>query len=135
MKEENKNKQLKGIGGWLLFYVILLLIGFLWALSSIYPLIFSFLDNSLLGKIAVILGVVGFILGLNSIILIFQYSRKAILWNVYMLIYNIIATLIILLIFRGFEGIVQILIVGLVNYGWIHYWLESKRVTNTFIEQ
>jgi len=134
MKEENKSKQLKGIRGWLLVYVILLTFGFLWALSLLYPMISSFLNNSLSGKIAVILGVVGFVLGLNSIILIFQYSKKAILWNVYMLIYNIIATSIILLIFRRFEGILPILIGGLVNYGWIHYWLESKRVTNTFIE-
>ncbi len=111
-----------------------MIIGFLWVAFSLYPLIFSFFNNSLAGKIAVILGVIGFILGLNSTVLIFQYSKKAILWNVYMLIYNIIATSIILIIFKGFEGIFQILIVSLVNYAWIHYWLESKRVTNTFIE-
>lgn len=134
MKEKDKGNPLNGIGGWLLVYVILLLIGFLWGYSKIYPLIFSFLDNSLLEKIVVMLSVVGVIFGLNSIILIFQYSKKAILWNIYMLIYNIIAMSIILFIFRGFEGIFQILIVGLYNYAWIHYWLESKRVTNTFVE-
>tara|TARA_Y100000310_G_C20478022_1_gene713365 strand:+ start:132 stop:524 length:393 start_codon:yes stop_codon:yes gene_type:complete len=127
-------EKLKGIGGWLLIYAILLVIGFLSGIPSLYPLIFSFLHNSISGKIVVILGVIGFIFGLNSIILIFQYSKKAIFGNIYMLAYNMIATPIIIIIFKGFEAIFQILIVILINYVWIHYWLVSKRVTNTFVE-
>jgi len=134
MKQQNKTKNISGIGGWLLVYVIILSIGFVVAIKNFYPLVLNFNSISIINKIFTILSFIGILLVLNSLVLIFQYSKKAKKWNIIMLIYNFILNIIIFSFKLGMETIYVFLIGGFITYLWIEYWLISKRIKNTFIE-
>ncbi|MCX6750105.1 MAG: hypothetical protein NTZ83_01480 [Candidatus Pacearchaeota archaeon] len=130
-KRVQKEKKLAGIHGWLLLYVIFLLLGISSVISN---LALTFSKGSI---IMVLIEVINLVLILNSLILIFKYSKKAILWNIYMLIFEIITILIILIFFRSqFNFIAGVIIIFamLYYYAWIRYWQLSKRVKNTFVK-
>lgn len=134
MKRQKKTKKISGIGGWLLVYIIILSVGFIIAIKNFYPLILNFNNISMMNKIFTIFSFIGIILVLNSLVLIFQYSKKARKWNIIMLLYNFILNIVIYSFKLGIETIYIFLIGGFITYLWIEYWLVSKRIKNTFTE-
>ena len=138
-------KKLKGIGGWLLLYLILLSIGQIISLISILLVILGeayFLDSNLNPGTLLIILFLGFIAIFKTI----KKSKKAKKWNLEFL------WLLILITFLSeawkishvdfsdpikelwfIEGISTIFWTTLHSVIWIIYWKKSERVKNTFV--
>ncbi|MEK6843993.1 MAG: hypothetical protein AABX83_01055 [Nanoarchaeota archaeon] len=137
-------KQIKGIGGWLLLYLIQLSIGLTIGLISILLVIFGeayFLDSNPEIKL-----LIGLFLGFIAIFKTIKKSKKAKNWNLQFLWFLIFITFLteawkifhvdfsdpikeLLFI----EGISTIFLTTLHSVIWIIYWKKSERVKNTFV--
>jgi len=125
-----KKEKIKGIGGWLILPIIGLFISIpillydLLSMNSLYEFnsyvgFLSFLDIAFLALI---------IVALFSIFNKKKYASK-IMISVY--ITNIIIQLVAGFLIEDFSGLVTPVIGGAI---WIPYFLESKRVKNTFVK-
>ncbi len=122
-KVEKKNtRKLKGVRGWLLFYVVVFIMDLILLIFYTTSEIFDIVSS-----------VFFWVVGVLSLILIFRHSSKAPLWN---LIYLWASVAIVILYYLldlswGYSGfdLISGLIYALI---WIIYWRKSKRVKNTF---
>lgn len=116
------NKRLKGVCGWLLFYVVVFII-------DLILLIFYTTSESF----DIISSVFFWAIGIFSLILIFRHSPKAPLWNLIYL-WATVATIILYYLFDLSWGYSGFDLIGSLIYSliWIMYWRKSKRVKNTF---
>lgn len=110
------SKKLKGIGGWLLFYVVLSIIGIVITLS-----IFSY-SLSLLALIYLVLSI-------WAIWLIFLKKKLAIRVNIILMIIGIFV-----IPFFYYEGIFSFLFSLILTIVFIAYFIKSERVKNTLVK-
>jgi hypothetical protein len=131
--------KLSGIAGWLLVYVFLLFISLIFLIGATYPMLFGFVALNLFNKFITVLLILNIILLLNSLVLIFTYSPKAIMSNVYLLIYVIASSVLVVIIsiirFGDVESILYLAGPIILGGLWINYWLKSKRVEKTFLSK
>ena len=137
-KSNSKNKELKGIGGWLIFPLIGLFFGIIELLSELSDLINLPSRNEDIAS--PIIGLDFFFLILMIICLrkFLEKSYDTPRWMIWKSIYSIFYTGIILLIMFSNHldsgGSVIILFGQIISsIVWILYFLNSERVKNTFI--
>lgn len=122
----SKNKNLKGIHGWLGFYTAcLLFFGGIFILSVISSLIPSILS---LGFNGVIILVYCVTIGYSAYSLI-KEKREAITWNILNLVIGFIFVLF------SSSNLEQILGIFIGSFIWILYFLNSERVHNTLVKE
>lgn len=131
---ELENNRLQGIGGWLLVYVILVIINLIFAsIGLIYYIaeeIFSIIP---------IIAFILIILNIYALILIFQKKKRAIPVNIILLGLGMVGY-IIMIIFNYVENqeivglTIFYTILGIaIGVLWLLYWLKSERVETTLI--
>ncbi len=127
-----KNKKLEGIKGWLLVVTIGLILSnlgliFLFGLLSFE--LFLYGENYLIMSASIITGI-GVILGIYTLINEFKKKKIFIKLIVILISYGILSEIIFSILLNDFSGSLRLIII---NALWILYFLESKRVKNTFI--
>ena len=149
MKKRLGKNKLKGIRGWLMFYVIILV---LYIVSSLVNIIYTLTNYRLYLLIG---NSISFILFVVSLIFILKESKKAIminiiaLWVAYLVgvgfsVHNFLTNPFVpsslpqgyddLIISANIFGIVFSSLLGLVAaILWTFYWRRSERVKNTFV--
>jgi len=137
-------KEVKGIGGWLAFYLVFIALGFFGILSNtlyfllqkafaldVFTIAYLFLNFTLLG------------LMFTSFTTILAEKKKAIKRNRHLLWFWLISNVFIYLVFfaialSGAANGAVISLSGLfflaITTAWIFYWNKSDRVKNTFIK-
>ncbi len=137
-----KQKKLQGIGGWLLFYTILYVLGLL-------SLIISVGRAMILGKYITFFFLAIFLLfDFYVFSLLLLKKKKAIKWNIFLLWFSLIWLYIIEfanlpssiwvslssreLILASMNIFIGLIINMVFAILWILYWKKSKRVRNTF---
>ena len=148
MKKEKK-KELSGIRGWLLLYVIGLFIGLFIILFSTLALLIDLGLLPIMPYIIITIMSALFLTDTICICLIFMKKKKAIIWNLFYLniwlgilvilyIFEIYATIVNTILFNYsisgvFEDIIGKAILPVTVFLWIRYWHKSRIVKNTFI--
>jgi len=124
MSDKNK-KNIKGLGGWLLFFTIFYAIGFLISIYLIYRLLFSFNSIDTFSKILAILYILGEFLILNSLILIIQEAKIAPKWAIIAVWFYAIPSI----LRRDIEVSIYLIVLAII---WTLYFKKAPRVKNTF---
>ena len=123
-----QNKNIEGIGGWLLVYVILLAFGLVYApinLLSIY-------NNPLvdIGMVFLLTSIITWLLGLSIFILIFTKKKWlptyiiSVIWISFAVGWSTV----------GLSNLANALYGLILNILWTLYFIKSQRVKNTFIK-
>lgn len=125
-----KNKKLEGIKGWLLVATISLILSII---MLILAFAYSFIELMLYGKdyfiiFTLLSSAIGCIVGIFSLIAEFKKKKLFIRLVLTLIFYGIAVRIIESIIIREFSGIGIIVAVF-----WILYFIDSKRVKNTFV--
>ena len=122
-----KNKELEGIGGWLILpfihlfvYIIIVLIDLVSISEVLQELVLFVLSIDLI------------LLGMYIVTLIFAFQKKRIAKNLFIASYsaNIIVALILAFGFGATENLASSILGGVL---WVWYFSVSERVKNTFV--
>jgi hypothetical protein len=127
-------KELKGIGGWLLVYVILAFVGLIFSIIVLAGLGALGRQAPELGRIIstlTVLMIIGLALIVLELIIIFLKKKWAPMVIVVLLAIGIVINIVTIIMVKRVQGGE---IVGMVlSCLWIGYFLKSTRVKNTFI--
>lgn len=133
-----KPKKLKGIGGWLIVYLIALIISLI-SFSAVFFTALNYVLISPSGQLNPVLVLMGAIIVLHvfSLILILKRSKLAIKCNI-LALWFVVATM----IFSAAE-VNKIILLNSIEFYlalgdaiiWSAYFVRSKRVKNTFVKK
>ena len=125
-------KKIKGIGGWLIFPI------FAFALNIFvlgYDIIISITNTNIyLIIIIIILDGIGIFLFGNALSLIFHERKEAPIWAIAAMAYSVVLSILLAIIVKELAYISQAGQQFIWASIWTWYFLESKRVKNTFIK-
>jgi hypothetical protein len=135
---------LKGIGGWLLVFVICTAISVLYGIFSIISLLTVLISSGLISNIFAIISILMALIPLSLLlingILILRKYEKAIKFTIFTLIFNFVWFLVEMgfMIIAGLNTPAEIWPYLTMNLSWALIWLvyfkKSKRVKNTLIK-
>jgi len=140
--KESDNKEIGGIGGWLLFFVIFQVLSSVDDLFKLFDKISSFFNPPVEGLtisplfvfIDIILIFILIAFAAISLVLIFKKKQKAVAWVISMLVYQALYLTIWKLFMTPFTIWIFTAIFNLLySIIWIFYFKKSQRVKNTLI--
>ena len=130
MKNKAKEKKIEGIGGWLLFFVVMATLSVIIQI----PIILSGYTYDIGGLTSLIIAVSQTVFIGVALYFIFKRKKKAINWTIFMLGYSIISGFFAVVLVLP-EGMLSWIIGPAYNTAFIFYFLRSKRVKNTFVKK
>ena len=142
LKKEENNKRLEGIGGWLLFFIIILILGSVAFLISVFRNLFLLADPSLrilianpvLNVLSIIFASILIILAIISLVFIFKKKKKAINWVTIALIFDIFHSIVWYYFLMDFNmWIFAAIFDTTFDIIFLCYFRKSQRVKNTLV--